>query len=70
MVQNPDLCPNHQCEMYIIIIEPWSIVSRICPKCKIEASKRIEAMKVRALKTYRIGILAKWPSKAGLFEGL
>jgi len=67
---NPELCPNHQCEMDIIIIEPWSVVGRICPKCKIEASRRIEAISLKALKTFRTGILAKWPSKAGLFEGL
>lgn len=61
---NPDLCPTHKCEM------DWLPYGYVCKDCRTEAYSRITQLKLKAVKLRRNMMLSRWPSHAGLFEGL
>lgn len=68
---NPELCPNHNCEMEERYASGrWTTLALICPECRHEMYERITKLKLIAVTLKRIAYISKWPTRATLFEGL
>lgn len=48
----------------------WLPYGYVCKDCRTEAYSRITQLKLKAVKLKRNMVLSRWPSHAGLFEGL